>query len=110
MKSILTVVAAFVASAVFLIASPAMAADATAGATVFASNCASCHIGGGNVLNATKTLKQTDLTKNGKDTPEAVIMQVTQGNGAMPPFGSRLTPTQIENVAAYVLSQAEKGW
>lgn len=43
MKSILTTVVAFVASAVFLIASPAMAADAGAGAQVFAANCAACH-------------------------------------------------------------------
>lgn len=108
MKSILATVAAFVASAVFLIASPAMAADA--GAQVFAANCAACHIGGGNAVNPAKTLKKDDLVANGKDTAEAVVTQVTNGNGGMPAFGGRLTPEQIENVAAYVISQADQGW
>ena len=110
MKSILATVMAFVASALFLVASPAMAADAGAGAQVFSANCAACHIGGGNAVNPTKTLKKDDLVAYGKDTPEAVVYQVTNGNGGMPAFGGRLTPEQIENVAAYVLSQADKGW
>ncbi|MEM7063144.1 MAG: c-type cytochrome [Cyanobacteria bacterium P01_B01_bin.77] len=110
MKSIFAAVVVFVASTVFLMAPPAMAADAGAGAQVFASNCAACHIGGGNAVNPAKTLKQNDLTANGKDTAGAIVTQVTNGNGAMPAFGGRLTPEQIENVAAYVLSQADKGW
>ena len=108
MKSILATVVAFVASAVFLIAPPALAAGA--GAQVFSANCAACHIGGGNAVNPAKTLKQDDLVANGKDTPEAIITQVTNGNGGMPAFGGRLTPEQIENVAAYVLEQSGKGW
>lgn len=110
MKSILATVVAFVSSAVFLFASPAMAADAAAGAQVFSANCAACHIGGGNAVNPAKTLKKDDLVANAKDTPGAVITQVTNGNGGMPAFGGRLTPEQIENVAAYVLSQSDKGW
>lgn len=110
MKSIFAAVVAFVASTVFLMASPAMAADAGAGTQVFASNCAACHIGGGNAVNPAKTLKTDDLVANGKDTAEAIVTQVTNGNGAMPAFAGRLTPEQIENVAAYVLSQADKGW
>ena len=110
MKSILATVIAFVAGAIFLNASPAMAADASAGAQVFAANCAACHIGGKNAVNPAKTLQKADLVKYGKDTPEAIITQVTKGNGGMPAFGGRLTPTQIENVAAYVLAQADKGW
>ena len=110
MKSILATVAAFVASAVFLIAPPAIAADAAAGAQVFSANCAACHIGGGNAVNPAKTLKHDDLVKYGKDTPEAIVTQVTNGNGGMPAFSGRLTPEQIENVAAYVLSQSDKGW
>jgi cytochrome c6 len=110
MKSILATVIAFVAGAMFLTASPAMAADAGAGAQVFAANCAACHIGGGNAVNPAKTLKKDDLAANSKDTPEAVVTQVTNGNGGMPAFGGRLTPEQIENVAAYVLSQADQGW
>lgn len=110
MKSIAATIVAFVASAIFLFVPPAMAADATAGAQVFSANCAACHIGGGNAVNPAKTLKKDDLVANAKDTPEAVIKQVTNGNGGMPPFSGRLTPEQIENVAAYVLAQADKGW
>ena len=110
MKSILATVIAFVAGAIFLNASPAMAADAGAGAQVFSANCAACHIGGGNAVNPAKTLKKDDLVANGKDTADAIITQVTNGNGGMPAFGGRLTPEQIENVAAYVLSQSDKGW
>lgn len=108
MKSILATVIAFIAGVMFLNVSPAMAADA--GAQVFSANCAACHIGGGNVINAAKTLKQDALVANGKDTADAIVTQVTKGYGAMPAFGGRLSPEQIENVAAYVLSQAEKGW
>lgn len=110
MKSILATVTAFIACALFLVASPAMAADAGAGAQVFSANCAACHIGGGNAVNPAKTLKKDDLVAYGKDTSEAIVYQVTNGNGGMPAFGGRLTPEQIENVAAYVLSQADKGW
>lgn len=91
-------------------ASPAFAGDAAAGQGIFANNCAACHIGGGNVVNAAKTLKQDDLKANGKDTLEAVVTQVTNGNGAMPAFGGKLSPEDIENVATYVLAQSEKGW
>jgi cytochrome c6 len=40
----------------------------------------------------------------------AIIRQVTNGNGAMPAFSSKLSGEQIEDVAAYVLSQADNGW
>lgn len=89
---------------------PAMAADAAAGAAVFANNCAACHIGGGNVVNAAKTLKQSDLEKYEMNSADAIIYQVTNGKMAMPAFKGRLSQDQIESVAAYVLSQAEKGW
>ena len=39
----------------------AFAADAAHGAQIFSANCAACHIGGGNVVNAERTLKQADL-------------------------------------------------
>lgn len=67
-------------------------------------------IGGGNAVNPAKTLKKDDLVANGKDTADAIITQVTNGNGGMPAFGGRLTPEQVENVAAYVLAQSDKGW
>ena len=40
----------------------------------------------------------------------AIAYQVTNGKGAMPAFGGRLSDADIANVAAYVASQAESGW
>ena len=93
-----------------LLVPSALAGDAAAGKAVFSANCAACHAGGRNVVVPPKSLKKDDLAKYGKDSAEAIIAQVTNGNGAMPAFSGKLDATQIENVAAYVLDQAEKGW
>jgi cytochrome c6 len=39
-----------------------------------------------------------------------VKTQITNGKAAMPAFRGRLSEQQIEDVATYVLSQADKGW
>lgn len=93
----------------FLFAQPAFAGDAAKGATLFSANCNACHLGGKNVINPTKTLSKSDLEKNGYDL-EAIIAQVTNGKPPMPAFKGRLSGEQIEDIAAYVLAQAEKGW
>jgi cytochrome c6 len=89
---------------------PALAADMVHGGQVFASNCAACHIGGGNVVNASKTLKISDLEQYEMASIEAIKTQVTKGKSAMPAFLGRLTEDEIDDVAAYVLDQAQKGW
>nr|YP_010951444.1 Cytochrome c6 [Laurencia catarinensis]WMP12383.1 Cytochrome c6 [Laurencia catarinensis] len=78
-----------------------------AGEKVFTSNCASCHIGGNNVIVPDKTLKIGDLEKNSKDSVDAIITQVTNGNGNMPAFGDKLDENEIQSVANYVLNQAK---
>lgn len=88
----------------------ALAADLNDGARVFSANCAACHMGGGNVVNAAKTLKRADLEKFEMASVEAIQAQVTKGKNAMPSFLGRLTDEEIENVAAYVLAQSEQGW
>jgi cytochrome c6 len=93
-----------------VIFTPPALADVTDGANVFSANCAACHIGGGNLVNATKTLKQSDLEKYAMASLDAIKTQVTNGKAAMPAFKGRLTEQQIEDVAMYVLDQAEKGW
>ncbi len=90
--------------------SPAIAADTAHGAQVFASSCAACHIGGGNVVNGAKTLKIEALNQYEMASIEAIKIQVTKGKNAMPAFLGRLTEQDIEDVAAYVLAQAEQGW
>jgi len=37
------------------------------------------------------------------------VTQVTNGKNAMPAFGGRLSDDDIQNVAAYVIDQAEGG-
>jgi len=89
---------------------PAWAGDLAHGGQVFASNCAACHIGGGNVVNGAKTLKLADLEKYEMASLEAIKTQVTNGKNAMPAFAGRLTAQEIDDVATYVLDQAEGGW
>jgi cytochrome c6 len=80
------------------------------GAKIFNANCAACHLRGTNVIIANKTLKKAALEKYGITTPAAIVAQITQGKNAMPAFEGRLQPSQIQDVAAYVLQQAEAGW
>lgn len=96
---------------IFLIAPPvAIAGDIANGAKIFSANCAACHAGGNNVVNGAKTLKKDALEKYEMNSIEAITYQVNNGKNAMPAFKGRLTDTQIDDVASYVLSQSEAGW
>lgn len=110
MKKIVSVLLLGIAIFTIAFSSPALAADAASGAKVFSANCAQCHAGGRNLVNAAKSLKTADLEKYGLNSAEAIIAQVTKGKGAMPAFGARLKANKIEDVAAYVLEQAGKDW
>jgi cytochrome c6 len=98
--------AGLIALLTFTFAMPALAD----GAQIFSSNCAACHIGGGNAVNAAKTLKLADLEQYGMNSVEAIVTQVTNGKNAMPSFKGRITDDEIAEVAAYVLQQSEAGW
>jgi cytochrome c6 len=95
---------------IFGFISNVQAADASASAEVFANNCNSCHSGGKNLISPGKSLSITDLKDNKRDSEEAIITLVTNGQPPMPAFGTILSAEQIKNVAAYVLQQANKGW
>ena len=110
MKKLISAVLLAIAVVTFAFGRPALAGDVASGAKIFNANCVACHINGGNVIIPTKTLKQADLEKNGKNSVDAIVTQVTKGNGAMPAFRGRLNSAQIEDVATYVLSQSEAGW
>jgi len=110
MKTVLSFVAFAIALFTFTFAHPAIAAENTLGAKVFNANCAACHMGGGNVVSATKNLKAEALKQFSMDSADAIIAQVTKGKNAMPAFGGRLTDEQIQSVATYVLDQSTKGW
>ena len=110
MKRLLSI--ALLAFAIFTVGfgRPALAGDAANGAKIFSANCNACHIGGGNVVVSAKTLKSAALEKYGMNSIAAITTQVTKGKGAMPAFGTRLKPAQIEDVATYVLEQSAKDW
>lgn len=110
MKKLFSVLLSFVLVAVSFFGSPAFAGDISEGAKVFNANCAACHLGGGNLVVAAKTLKQDALKANGMDSEEAIVKQVTNGKGAMPSFKAKLTADKIADVAAYVLDKSAKGW
>ena len=62
------------------------------------------------VISSTKNLQKDTLEKYGMFSSDAIQAQVTHGKNAMPAFGSRLSDAQKEDVATYVLQQAEQGW
>ncbi|PSB10391.1 cytochrome C6 [Pleurocapsa sp. CCALA 161] len=97
-------------AAMFTLATPAIAGDAASGGKIFSANCAACHAGGRNVINGAKTLQKDALDKYEMNSLEAITNQIINGKNAMPAFKGRLTDAQIDDVATYVLSQAENGW
>ncbi len=110
MKKLLSIVLLMIVVLSLALARPVLAADSASGAKIFSANCAACHAGGRNVIMADKSLKKEVLEKYSMNSLDAVITQVTNGKNAMPAFKGRLNPSQIEDVASYVLAQAEKGW
>jgi cytochrome c6 len=110
LKKLLSVILLAVSFLTLALGRPALAGDAAQGAKVFNANCAACHMGGNNVVMANKTLKKDVLEQNKMYSADAIMTQVTNGKNAMPAFGGRLSGDDIANVAAYVLSQADKGW
>jgi cytochrome c6 len=89
---------------------PALAADTANGAKIFSVQCAGCHVNGGNIIRRGKTLKLKALKRNGVDSLEAIASLVANGKNNMSAYKDRLSEKQIEDVSAYVLEQAEKGW
>ncbi len=110
MKRFISVLFAAIAIFTLAFSSPALAGDAASGAKIFSANCASCHAGGKNLVQANKTLQKDALEKYGMYSVEAIVSQVTNGKNAMPAFKGRLNATQIEDVATYVYETATKGW
>ncbi len=83
--------------------------DLANGAKLFGVNCASCHAGGINRVVAAKNLSLVALQKYGKDSVPAIASQIRNGKGAMPAF-KKLSDQQVDNIANYVLAQAQANW
>ena len=103
-----------------LLSAPAMAVDKVEssaferGEQIFNSNCAACHMGGGNVIRANRTLKISDLNNHVEayaSTPlEALEHEIEDGLNAMPSYADKLSEEEIIAVATYVEQRAELGW
>jgi cytochrome c6 len=109
-KKLLTLVLLILLILTLGITSPASAADIVNGAKIFEANCAGCHINGGNIIRRGKNLKMNALKKYNMDSQEAIASIVTNGKNNMSAYKDRLTEQEIQDVATYVLGQAEKNW
>jgi mono/diheme cytochrome c family protein len=72
------------------------------GKVIFTTNCGGCHTLADAGTTGTVGPNLDDL----KPAQDVVAEQVTNGGGAMPPFGGTLTEEQINEVAAYVSAAA----
>ncbi len=84
------------------------------GEQIFNSNCAACHMGGGNVIRANRTLKISDLNDHveaySSSPLEALEHEIEDGLNAMPSYADKLSEEEIMAVATYVELRAELGW
>ncbi len=90
--------------------SPVLAADTANGAKLFEVHCVGCHVNGGNIVRWNKTLQLRALERNKVNTIDAIATLVANGKANMSAYKDRLTIAEIEDVSAYVLEQANKGW
>ncbi|NMG06543.1 cytochrome c6 PetJ [Brasilonema sp. UFV-L1] len=88
----------------------ALATDTANGEKIFSVQCAGCHINGSNIVRRGKNLKLKALKKYHMDSIEAISSIVANGKNNMSAYKDRLTIEEIQDVAAYVLEQAQKGW
>ncbi|MBW4628348.1 MAG: c-type cytochrome [Brasilonema octagenarum HA4186-MV1] len=88
----------------------AFATDTVNAQKIFSVQCAGCHINGSNIIRRGKNLKLKALKKYHMDSIEAISSIVTNGKNNMPAYEDRLSKQEIQDLSAYVLEQAEKGW
>lgn len=105
-----TIVIILLIALTFAFNPPALAADTANGAKIFSVQCAGCHVNGGNIVRRGKTLKLKALRRNHMDSQDAIATLVANGKNNMSAYKDRLSAKEIEDVATYVLEQAEKGW
>lgn len=110
LKQILSLVLVILIAVAIASSVPALAAETLDGTKIFETQCAGCHINGGNIVRRGKNLKQKALKKYGMDSIEAIANIVTNGQGNMSAYKDRLTAEEIQAVSAYVLNQAATGW
>ncbi len=66
--------------------------EAKTGEALFNQNCATCHAGGGNVVNPKKTLHKKDREANGVKTVDDIIGKMRNPGPGMPKFDQNTLP------------------
>ncbi len=80
-------------------------AGAKTGEALFTQYCASCHAGGGNVINAKKTLHEKDREANGVKTVDDIIGKMRNPGPGMPKFDANTIPEKdAKAIAEYELN------
>jgi cytochrome c6 len=77
---------------------------------LFEVHCAGCHLNGSNIIRRGKTLKLKALQQNKVDSVEAIASLVANGKNNMSAYRDKLTASEIDALADYVLVQAQQGW
>lgn len=95
---------------ILLNASLCQAVNLERGTQLFKTNCTACHNQGINIIIPEKNLARKTLEANGMYKIEAIKYQISNGKNGMPAFGGRLTETEIEEIAKYVLIESEKSF
>ena len=106
MKRILTVVAPFIALA--LCAGGAVAdtkkGEKIDGGKEFQEHCAECHAGGGNIINAKKTLHKKDREANGVKTAKEIIGTMRKPGPGMTKFDKKtVSDKEAKAIADYII-------
>ena len=109
-KRLLIISLIFLITLAFVGKTPVLAADTENGEKIFNVHCVGCHPNGNNIIRRGKNLKKKALHRYGMDSPEAIKNIVTNGKNNMSAYQDRLSKQEIEDVAVYVLKQAEKNW
>jgi len=81
----------------------AEAQDAGQGRQLYAKNCLHCH--GRNMVTAGAGIY--DLRQFPENDKARFEISVTKGKKAMPPWGDKLTPQQIDDIWAYVMTRGK---
>ena len=88
-----------------------MASDIRDGETIFKNVCAGCHVRGGSVvLKGSKSLKLSDLEKQGIADIDSIAKIANDGIGFMKGYKNKFKEGEDKVLAQWIIQNAEKGW
>ena len=106
----LTIVNFLIISSLLMFSNQTWALNDSGGESLFNQNCSGCHVRGGNVIRRNKTLKLSDLKRNGLDNPEAIAKVARIGIGIMSGYEEVLGEGGDQIVANWIWEQTQKAW